>query len=135
MANSCPAEGVPHDPHGTTVVWGGENIGMLRSFNIRAGRARPVDTTPHDAVVVGSGWESRVIRRVSVGSIEPATLSLQLYSGLYVWNHLDRGDVRPLFITGDWGNWQGDAFLADMTLSGAVGDWVVMNLEFQFTGG
>lgn len=108
---------------------------MLRSFNIRAGRARAVDITPHNAVVVGAGWESRVVREIGVGSIEPATLSLQLYSGLYVWDHLDRGDVRPLVITGDWGSWQGQAFLADMTLSGAVGDWVTINMDFQFTGG
>ena len=108
---------------------------MLRSFNIRAGRARAVDLTPHDAVVVGTGWESRVVREIGVGSIEPATLSLQLYSGTYQWDHLDRGDVRQLFIIGDWGYWLGDAFLADLTISGSVGDWTVLNLEFQFTGG
>lgn len=132
---SCVGEGYPHSAHGTTVAWGGENIGMLRSFTVRAGRAQLVDVTPSNAVVVGSGWTSRCIRQVGVGSIEPATASMQIYSGTYGWSQLDRGDIRYLEIQGPWGNWQGQAILSEMSLGGSVGEFVTINLDFQFTGG
>ena len=132
---TCVGEGVPDSSHGTTVSWGGENIGMLRSFTYQAGRAQLVDVTPSTATVVGTGWTSRCIREVGVGSIEPATAQVQIYSGAYAWSHLDRGDIRSLEFTGPWGQAFGLAILSGMSVSGTVGDFVTINLEFQFTGG
>ena len=61
-------------------LWGGDNLGMLTSVQVRAGSAQLVDVTSVNATVLGSGTTSRVLREVQVASVEPATVSLTAYS-------------------------------------------------------
>ena len=59
----------PASAQGTTVSWGGSNLGMLTSVQVRAGRSQLIDVTSVNATVLGSGSNSRVLRQVEVASV------------------------------------------------------------------
>lgn len=119
----------------TYVSWGGDNLGMLTSVQVRAGRAQLVDVTSVNATVVGSGTNSRVLREVGVASVEPASISLTAYSTGISVSQNDRGDTRMLNVTGDGWFYNGNAILMDYNLTANVGGFVTISMEFQFTGG
>ena len=120
---------------GTTASWGDDNLGMLTSVQVRAGRAQLVDVTSVNATVVGSGTNSRVLREVGVASVEPASISLTAYSTGISVSQNDRGDTRMLNVTGDGWFYNGNAILMDYNLTANVGGFVTISMEFQFTGG
>lgn len=128
-------EGDAASAQGTTVSWGGDNLGMLTSVQVRAGRAQLVDVTSVNATVVGLGTSSRVLREVGVASVEPASISLTAYSTGISVNQNDRGDTRMLNVTGDGWFYSGNAILMDYNLTANVGGFVTISMEFQFTGG
>lgn len=128
-------EGDAASAQGTTVSWGGDNLGMLTSVQVRAGRAQLVDVTSVNATVVGSGTNSRVLREVGVASVEPASISLTAYSTGISVNQNDRGDTRMLNVTGNGWFYSGNAILMDYNLTANVGGFVTISMEFQFTGG
>ncbi len=120
---------------GTYVSWGGDNLGMLTSVQVRAGRSQLVDVTSVNATVVGSGTNSRVLREVGVASVEPASISLTAYSTGISVSQNDRGDTRMLNVSGNGWSYYGNAILMDYNLTANVGGFVTISMEFQFTGG
>ena len=128
-------EGDAASAQGTTVSWGGDNLGMLTSVQVRAGRSQLVDVTSVNATVIGSGTNSRVLREVGVASVEPDSISLTAYSTGISVNQNDRGDIRMLNVTGDGWSYYGNAILMDYNLTANVGGFVTISMEFQFTGG
>lgn len=133
MADCYEGDAAP--AQGTTVSWGGDNLGMLTSVQVRAGRSQLVDVTSVNATVLGTGEKSRVLREVQVASVEPASVSLTAYStGIAVGTN-DRGDTRMLDIQGDGWFYNGNAILMDYNLVANVGGFVTISMEFQFTGG
>lgn len=128
-------EGDAASAQGTTVSWGGDNLGMLTSVQVRAGRAQLVDVTSVNAAVVGSGTNSRVLREVGVASVEPASISLTAYSSGITVSQNDRGDTRMLNVQGNGWFYTGNAILMDYNLVANVGGFVTISMEFQFTGG
>ena len=128
-------EGDAASAQGTTVSWGGDNLGMLTSVQVRAGRAQLVDVTSVNATVVGSGTNSRVLREVGVASVEPASISLTAYSTGISVSQNDRGDTRLLDVQGEGWFYNGNAILMDYNLTANVGGFVTISMEFQFTGG
>ena len=128
-------EGDAASAQGTTVSWGGDNLGMLTSVQVRAGRSQLVDVTSVNATVLGSGTNSRVLREVQVASVEPASVSLTAYSTGISVDDQDRGDTRELEIQGDGWFYKGNAILMDYNLVANVGGFVTISMEFQFTGG
>ena len=128
-------EGNPASAQGTTVSWGGANLGMLTSVQVRAGRSTLVDVTSVNATVLGFGSNSRVLREVGVASVEPAAVSLTAYSTGIPISQNDRGDTRNLSVIGDGWNYSGLAILMDYSVSANVGGFVTVSMEFQFTGG
>ena len=128
-------EGDAASAQGTTVSWGGDNLGMLKSVQVRAGRSQLVDVTSVNATVIGSGTSSRVLREVGVASVEPASISLIAYSTGISVNQNDRGDIRMLNVTGNGWSYYGNAILMDYNLAANVGGFVTISMEFQFTGG
>jgi len=128
-------EGDAASAQGTTVSWGGDNLGMLTSVQVRAGRSQLVDVTSVNATVIGSGTSSRVLREVGVASVEPASISLTAYSTGISVNQNDRGDIRMLNVTGNGWSYYGNAILMDYNLTANVGGFVTISMEFQFTGG
>lgn len=133
MANCY--EGAAASAQGTTVSWGDDDLGMLTSVRVRAGRAQLVDVTSVNATVVGSGTNSRVLREVGVASVEPASISLTAYSTGISVSQNDRGDTRMLTVTGNGWSYYGNAILMDYNLTANVGGFVTISMEFQFTGG
>ena len=121
--------------HVTTASWGGDNIGMLTSVQVRAGRAQLVDVTSVNASVLGTGLNSRVLREVQVASVEPATVSFSAYSTGSDLSLADRGDTRLLDIQGNGWFYKANAILMDYNLVASVGGFVTISMEFQFTGG
>ncbi|MBT4886041.1 MAG: hypothetical protein HON07_02375 [Planctomycetaceae bacterium] len=128
-------EGDAASAQGTTVSWGGDDLGMLTSVQVRAGRSQLVDVTSVNATVIGSGTSSRVLREVGVASVEPASISLIAYSTGISVNQNDRGDIRMLNVTGNGWSYSGNAILMDYNLTANVGGFVTISMEFQFTGG
>ena len=128
-------EGDAASAQGTTVSWGGDDLGMLTSVQVRAGRSQLVDVTSVNATVIGSGTSSRVLREVGVASVEPASISLIAYSTGISVNQDDRGDIRMLNVTGNGWSYYGNAILMDYNLTANVGGFVTISMEFQFTGG
>ena len=128
-------EGDAASAQGTTVSWGGDNLGMLTSVQVRAGRSQLVDVTSVNATVLGTGENSRVLREVQVASVEPASVSLTAYSTGISVSQNDRGDTRMLDIQGDGWFYNGNAILMDYNLVANVGGFVTISMEFQFTGG
>ena len=128
-------EGDAASAQGTTVSWGGANLGMLTSVQVRAGRSQLVDVTSVNATILGSGTNSRVLREVQVASVEPASVSLTAYSTGITVDDTDRGDTRELDIQGNGWFYKGDAILMDYNLAANVGGFVTISMEFQFTGG
>ena len=128
-------EGDAASAQGTTVSWGGDNLGMLTSVQVRAGRSQLVDVTSVNATVLGTGENSRVLREVQVASVEPASVSLTAYSTGIAISQNDRGDTRFLEIEGDGWFYNGNAILMDYNLVANVGGFVTVSMEFQFTGG
>ncbi len=128
-------EGDAASAQGTTVSWGGDNLGMLTSVQVRAGRSQLVDVTSVNATVLGTGENSRVLREVQVASVEPASVSLTAYSTGISVDDQDRGDTRELNIQGDGWSYKGKAILMDYNLVANVGGFVTISMEFQFTGG
>ena len=135
MATDCTGEATRHSSaHGTTVTWGGADIGRLTGVSVRAGRAGLVDITSAASAIIGTGWNSRVVREVGVGSIEPASVRLTLYAPGMTVSQNDRGDVRYLNVQGEWGGYYGNAILMDYSFNGRVGEFVTMSVDFTFTG-
>ena len=128
-------EGDAASAQGTTASWGGDNLGMLTSVQVRAGRAQLVDVTSVNATVVGEGANSRVLREVGVASVEPSSISLTAYSTGISVSQNDRGDTRMLNVTGNGWFYSGNAILMDYNLAANVGGFVTISMEFQFTGG
>ena len=128
-------EGDAASAQGTTVSWGGANLGMLTSVQVRAGRSQLVDVTSVNAAVLGFGENGRVLREVQVASVEPASVSLTAYSTGITVEQNDRGDVRELDIQGDGWFYTRNAILMDYNLAANVGGFVTISMEFQFTGG
>ena len=131
----CTYEGDAASAQGTTVSWGGVNLGMLTSVQVKAGSAQLVDVTSVNARVIGSGTNSRVVREVGVASVEPASLSLTAYSTGISVDQNDRGDTRLLNVQGNGWFYSGNAILMDYNLTANVGGFVTISMEFQFTGG
>ena len=135
MATDCTGEATRHSSaHGTVVTWGGTELGRLTGVTVRAGRAGLVDITSAASTVIGEGWNSRVVREVGVGSIEPATVNLTLYAPGWTVSQSDRGDVRYLDVQGEWGGYYGNAILMDYSFNGRVGEFITMSVDFTFTG-
>jgi len=128
-------EGDASPAQGTFVSWGGDNLGMLTSVRVNAGRAQLVDVTSVNATVIGSGTNSRVLREVGVASVEPASVSLTAYNTGVSLSENDRGDTRFLSITGNNFSYTGNAILMDYNIIANVGSFVTISLDFQFTGG
>ena len=128
-------EGDAVSAQGTTVSWGGDNLGMLTSVQVKAGSAQLVDVTSVNARVIGYGTRSRVVREVGVASVEPASISLTAYSTGISVDQNDRGDTRMLNVQGNGWFYSGNAILMDYSLTASVGGFVTISMEFQFTGG
>ena len=128
-------EGDAAPAQGTFVSWGGDNLGMLTSVQVRAGKANLVDVTSVNATVVGEGSNSRVLREVGVASVEPASVSISAYSTGITVSQNDRGDTRMLNVQGNGWFYDGNAILMDYNLTANVGGFVTISMDFQFTGG
>ena len=128
-------EGDAAPAQGTFVSWGGDNLGMLTSVQVRAGKANLVDVTSVNATVVGEGSNSRVLREVGVASVEPASVSISAYSTGITVSQNDRGDTSMLNVQGNGWFYDGNAILMDYNLTANVGGFVTISMDFQFTGG
>lgn len=120
--------------HTSTVSFSGTNIGSLTSFQASSGQAKTADTTGTDALVVGTGGNSRVRKTVDCLGVEPGTASARLL-GMPPFGSLQIGQKGSLVISTPGGSVSGEAILLAYEVEGSVGDLLRGSASFQFTGG
>lgn len=119
--------------HISTVSFNGINIGQLVQLQASGGSAVTSDVTGNDAVIQGSGNNSRIVRQLDAVAIDPGTASVRLL-GMPSFGPADIGTKAGLSIMTPGGEISGEAILISYEVEGSVGDLLRGSASFQFTG-
>lgn len=117
---------------GSTVSFNGSALGSLLSIEVKSQASSPVDVTFMGSAVVGSGLDARVVREVTVLSIEPATVEVS-FLGSSGYGVTSPGTRGTLAFSGA-GGLSGPAILTGWGETVAVGEYVKGSASFVFTG-
>jgi hypothetical protein len=118
---------------GTVISFDGVELKGAVSWGIDPGSCSAVDATDITAAVKGTGYGSRVWRKVEPGPVDPPTAEVSCL-GSPVVTRDEIGAVGTLSIAGPWGSISGQAFATSAPASGSVGDISRFTISFQFTG-
>lgn len=119
--------------HISTVSFNGINIGQLVQLQASGGSAVTSDVTGNDAVIQGSGNNSRIVRQLDAVAIDPGTASVRLL-GMPPFSPAQIGTKASLSISTPGGGVSGEAILMGYEVEGSVGDLLRGSASFQFTG-
>lgn len=117
---------------GAYVVWNSAQIGYLTRFRVAPQTAVYSDKTNVTCTVVGTGNNSRVIRRHDAVAIDPGTAEVTLYGCPAALNQV--GLRSTLLIAFDGGTISLEAFLDSFEVTGQVGEFLTGQAVFKFTG-
>ena len=117
---------------GSTVTFDGSELGSLLSIAVQSQASSPVDITYIGSAIVGSGEDARMVREVTVLSIEPATVEVS-FLGASGYSTTDPGNRGTLVITGGVGL-SATAILTGWGETVAVGEYVKGSASFVLTG-
>ena len=117
---------------GSTVSFDGTALGSLLSIAVQSQASSPVDVTYIGSSIVGSGSDARMVREVTVLSIEPTTVEVS-FLGASGYSTTDPGNRGTLVITGGVGL-SATAILTGWGETVAVGEYVKGSASFVLTG-
>ena len=119
---------------GSTVSFGGSNIGSLVGFTASPAQAVTTDATSVSATIRGIGEESRVVKRLECTAVDPGTASVRLL-GCPPYAVSDIGTKATLTVAFQGGAISLTAILLSFEIEGSVGELLRGTATFQFTGG
>ena len=119
---------------GSTVTFDGGQLGQVLSWTTTPATAVVQDTTNYNSDVVGSGWESRVLKSRDCTAIEPGTASATMLGNPgYAWS--DVGTKGTLTVSCAAGSIAFEAILKKYEVQGSVGELLKYAVEWEYTGG
>lgn len=124
---------MPASAQGTTITFGGVEIGELRGFDSNHEAGPLQDVTSVYAGVLGSGDDTRTMREYDCTSVEPASLSCTFY-GSGPFSHDDVGSKALLEFDSPDEYWYSEAILTGWSHGGSVGEFATGAATFQLTG-
>ena len=117
----------------STVSFGGVEIGSLLGWTASPAQATTTDATGVDAVVYGSGDQTRLVKQVECTAVDPGSVSVRLL-GCPPYSVSEIGSRDNLVVTFDGGSITWEAILLTFEVEGSVGDLLRGSATFQFTG-
>ena len=117
---------------GSTVSFDGTALGSLLSIAVQSQSSSPVDVTYIGSAIVGSGEDARMVREVTVLSIEPTTVEVS-FLGASGYITTSAGNRGTLVIAGGVGL-NAEAILTGWGETASVGDYVKGSASFTLTG-
>ena len=117
---------------GSTVTFDGSELGSLLSIAVQSQASSPVDVTYIGSAIVGSGEDARMVREVTVLSVEPTTVEVS-FLGATGYGTTDPGNRGSLVITGGV-SLSATAILTGWGETAAVGEYVKGSASFVLTG-
>lgn len=118
---------------GSTVAFGGAEIGYLVGWTVEPAQAATTDATGTDATIYGSGDNSRVVKQVECTAVDPGTVSVRVL-GCPPYAVSDIGSKATLEVGFDGGSISWEAILLSFDVEGSVGELLRGTAKFQFTG-
>jgi hypothetical protein len=118
---------------GSSASFAGTPLGKVTGIGQKFATAGGVDFTNTASIVIGSGANTRVIRRSEPAMVEAGEVSVKIL-GLPPFSRADIGLIGTLSITVGGVNLAKTAYLADVDSQGAVGQLVESTLVFNLTG-
>lgn len=119
---------------GSTVSFDGNPIGSLVGFTAAPAQAVTTEATTVAATIYGTGFDSRVVKKLECTAIDPGTVSVRLL-GCPPYSVSDIGTKAPLVVNFDGGGLEWEAILMSFEVEGSVGELLRGTATFQFTGG
>lgn len=117
---------------GTTIAFGGVEVGLLRGFDSSHQVGQMTDVTNVNSLVVGVGADTRVVKQYDCTSLEPARLSCSFY-GAAAFGEEDLGIVALLEFDSPEESYSAYAMLTEYTHSGSVGEFATGTASWQLT--
>lgn len=118
---------------GSSVSFDGGTIGQLVGITVTPATAVVQDSTNYDSDIVGSSWDSRVLKTVNCTAIEPGTASItMLGSPGFSWS--DVGHKGTLVVEAATETLSFEAVLMKFEIQASVGELVKWSAEFRYTG-
>lgn len=118
---------------GSSASFAGTSLGKVTGIGQKFATAGGVDFTNTASVVIGSGGNTRVVRRSEPAMVEAGEVSVKLL-GLPPFTRADIGLIGTLSITVGAVNLSKTAYLADVDSQATVGELIQSTLVFNLTG-
>lgn len=118
--------------HGFAVSFGGVTLGKVQRFRCTLSGGQVIDVTAAGATIIGTGANSRVVRRVDITTVEPVTLEVEFF-GTNSLGPTDRGRRATLVVSGPF-SLSGSALLTNIEFSGQIRDKVRGIAQFTLDG-
>lgn len=118
---------------GSSASFAGTSLGKVTGIGQKFATAGAVDFTNTASIVIGTGANTRVIRRAEPAMVEAGEVSVKIL-GLPPFSRADIGLIGTLSITVGGVNLAKTAYLADVDCQGAVGELIQSTLVFNLTG-
>lgn len=123
----------PFSSQGTSVSFGGVQIGYLTGHDWESKAGQLVERTGVDSPVVGSGANARVIKQYDCTSLEPPTLTISFW-GPPSYAAEDAGLKAQILFDTPGAVLTGEAILVSFSHSGRPNQWSTGSATFQMTG-
>lgn len=117
---------------GSTVSFDAVSLGSLVSIDVKCAASSPVDITYIGSAVVGSGASARMVKEVTVLSVEPTTVDVSFF-GASGYGVTAPGSRGTLTIAGSIAL-SANAILLGWGEATAVGEYVKGSASFVLTG-
>jgi hypothetical protein len=125
---------VAYFAQGSSVSFHGATLGQVLNWETTPAQAVTQDTTNYNSDLVGTGWDSRVLKSRNCTAIEPGTATVTMLGNPgFAWS--DVGHKATLTVTTSIGSLSFEATLMKYQIQGAVGELLKFSAEFQYTGG
>lgn len=122
-----------YSSHGTSVSFGGVNIGYLDGYDWEVKAGQLVEKTHVGSRVVGTGASARVVKEYDCTSVEPPTLTFTFF-GPPSYSKDDAGAKGTIVFSTPGATVSGPAILVSFSHSGRSGQWSKGVASFQLTG-
>lgn len=127
-----PGSGSVPSSQGSTVSFGGSEVGDLIAIRVTGASANGTDVTTMESAMSGSGSAACIAKELDVLAIEPGSVSVTFFGA---GPSADVGDKAELSVNiGGTVVISGEAFLSSYDVEASVGEVVRGSATFQLTG-
>ena len=124
---------MPGSAHGFAATFGGVTLEKIQRFRVTFPGGQAIEVTGTGATILGTGANSRIIRRIDITAVDPIALEVE-FLGTNSLGPNDRGRRAALAVSGAGFTVSGSALLTNFEFAGQIRDKVRGVASFTLDG-